>query len=105
MFARWTNRTKGRNANGLRKGARKRDRASLLKPTGPLTRRKPSGPDGPRPAPEGARKLRGELDTAATTAGTNYLAATWGRLACEETVATGTHEIARLERPLHIVLE
>ena len=85
--------------NGLPKGARKGDCPPRL-----MTR-KPSGPDGPRPAPEGARKLSAELLAAAGAAGAEHLAATGGRLAREKTVATGAHEIAGLERPLHIILE
>jgi hypothetical protein len=84
---------------GFRKGARKPKRAPRLMP------RKPSGPEGPQPAPEGARKLRAELFAATLAAGAQNLAATGGRLACEKAVATGAHEIAGLKSPLHIILE
>jgi hypothetical protein len=55
--------------------------------------------------PNGTGKLSAELlaTTGATSA--QNLAATGSRLAREETVTTGTHEIAGLERPLHIILE
>lgn len=55
-------------------------------------------------APE-ARKLRAELLAATLAAGGENLATARGRLAREETVATGAHEIAGLESPLHNILE
>ena len=87
------------NANGLPKGARMGDC-----PPRPMPR-KPIGPDGPRPAPEGARRLRAELLAAAAAAGAQDLLAARGRLAGEEAVATGAHKIAGLEGTLHIILE
>jgi hypothetical protein len=57
------------------------------------------------PAEAGAQKSRAELLATAGAAGAEHLAATGGRLAGEEAVATGTHEIAGLERTLHIILE
>jgi hypothetical protein len=50
-------------------------------------------------------KLRAELLAATRTAGAEHLAATSGRFAGEKAVTTGAHEIAGLERPLHIILE
>lgn len=50
-------------------------------------------------------RLRAELLATASTAGTEHLLAAGGRLAREEAVTTGTHEIAGLERTLHIILE
>ena len=47
-------------------------------------------------------KLRAELLAAATTTVGKNLAATNGRLAGEEAVAAGTHEVARLESALHL---
>lgn len=55
------------------------------------------------PAPRQPR-LGAELLATASAAGTQDLAATGGRLAGEETVAAGAHEIAGLERPLHRIL-
>ena len=52
--------------------------------------------------PEGVRnKLSAQLLAAAGATCAEYLAATDGLLAGEETVATGTHEIAGLESTLH----
>jgi hypothetical protein len=49
--------------------------------------------------------LRAKILATAIAACTQYLAATWGRLASKETMAALAHEIARLECPLHIVLK
>jgi hypothetical protein len=59
----------------------------------------------PQPGGAAEHKLRAELFAATRAAGAEHLAATGGRLAGEETVATGAHEIAGLEGTLHIILE
>lgn len=50
-------------------------------------------------------RLRTKGLAATLAAGAKNLAATRGRLAREKAVTAGTHEIAGLESPLHIVLE
>ena len=56
------------------------------------------------PAGAGALGLRAEVLAAALAAGAQDLAATGGRLAGEETVATGAYEVRRLESPLHRIV-
>ncbi len=51
------------------------------------------------------KKLSRKLLATACTTGTENLAATGSRFTRKETVPTGTHKIAGLESPLHIVLE
>jgi hypothetical protein len=60
-------------------------------------------PDG-RAQPKKASSLRSKLLATAGAASAHQFAATDGGLACEETVATGAHEIAGLKSPLHFVL-
>ena len=83
--------------------ARKRERAPKREPAALQPQRLH------QPVMHSAKALRQELRrqrlATATTASTNDLAAARGCLAREETVPTGTHEIAGLESPLHIILE
>ena len=58
------------------------------------------------PAPQRRTvSLSREFLATACTARAKNLAATRGRFAREKPVPTGTHEIAGLESPLHIILE
>ncbi|GMN02015.1 hypothetical protein MTsPCn3_07450 [Erythrobacter sp. MTPC3] len=52
-----------------------------------------------------AHELCRKAFTATLAAGTDDLAATRGRFACEKSVPAGTNEIAGLKSPLHIVLD
>lgn len=50
-------------------------------------------------------RLRAELLATALATRAQDLATAGGLLACKESVPTGTHKIAGLESPLHIILE
>jgi hypothetical protein len=50
-------------------------------------------------------KLCRKCFAAAPATRAHHFTATGGRFACKEAMPTGTHEIAWLESPLHIVLE
>ena len=81
----------------IRERAPKREPA---RPTGrPPVRRLLEGKSPGRLCRE--RKLRAEVLAATCATSAKHLAATGGRLAREETVATGAHEVGRLESPLH----
>lgn len=60
----------------------------------------PASEDAPTNA--GAKESGAQNLAATTTTGAQDLAATGGRLAGEETVAAGAHEIARLKSALHL---